>query len=57
MTKPFVVYYTETKHGKAEFSTEKEAYAWVDDEFRDLSNVDWYSEKETLLTIKEKLYE
>ena len=56
MTKPYVVYYTETKHGKAEFSTKEEANAWVDDEFRDLSNVDWYSEKETLLTIKEKLY-
>ena len=56
MTKPYVVYYTETKHGKAEFSTKEEAEAWVLDDYRDLGNVDWYSEKETLLTIKEKLY-
>ena len=55
-TKPYVVYYSETRHGKAEFSTKEEAEAWVTDDFRDLTNVDWYPDSSKRLTVKEKLY-
>ena len=56
MTQPYVVYYSETRHGKAEFSTRDEAEAWVRDDYRDLGNVDWYPDGHTRLTVKEKLY-
>ena len=55
-TKPYVVYYSETRHGVAEFSTKEEAEAWVTDDFRDLTNVDWYPDSSKRLTVKEKLY-